>query len=234
MPDFPPDFPPDLDEMLTAVRADCAARPLPAAEDLRQIGSRRTRQRRMLVTGTVAATVTGVAVAAALVIPGRSPSRQPAGPVVTGNPSASTASALPAGGPPPCHADQLGPNPAIRTGVASEHLGVRVTFTNHGTDPCRLDYLDLLHTEPGLAPARVPTTPSAIAPAPALAPGGQATALIEWTDGYGGYQSSSVPECAHPVHYHGLSVAVSGGTFALPGVTLDVLCGSVSMVWERP
>ncbi|MEZ0109737.1 hypothetical protein ABH920_003751 [Catenulispora sp. EB89] len=90
---------PEFDEMLAAVRADCATRPLPEAEELRHIGSRRTHRRRVLVTGTVAVAVTGVAVAAALVIPGRVASQQPVGPATTSTSTSASASA--SGGPAP-------------------------------------------------------------------------------------------------------------------------------------
>lgn len=259
---------PEFEEMLAAVRADCATRPLPEAEELRHIGSRRTHRRRVLVTGTVAATVTGVAVAAALVIPGRTASQQPVGPATTstspapvgtsagvGAPSSSNSpsssntsnsstptkpttptttppSTSQAGGAPPtCQANQLNPTPAIHRGVAGGSLGITVTITNQSTTACRLDNsVTLWHTEPGLAPALVPTT-SGGNYVPVLAPGGKGTALIQWVDGYGGY-ASSAPECAKPVHYHDLYLADGGARFTLPGITLDVLCGGVSADWE--
>ncbi|WP_194910099.1 DUF4232 domain-containing protein [Catenulispora rubra] len=221
---------PEFEELLAAVRTDCAARPLPAAEELRHIGSRRNHRRRVLVTGTVAATVTGVAVAAALVVPGRAASPPPVGPATTST-SPSTSTSQIGGAPPTCQASQLGPTPAIHTGIAGGSLGITVTFTNQSTTTCRLDdSVTLWSAEPKLPPTRVPTTPSGN-PAPVLAPGAKGTARIEWTDGYGGYQSSA-PECNQPKHYHGLFIVEGGARFPLPGITLDVLCGGVFADWE--
>ena len=228
---------PEFEEMLAAVRADCAARPLLPAEDLRHLGTRRTHRRRMLATGTVTAAVTGVAVAAALLVPGHVASPPPINPGATPTTSATTGATTStsqlAETPPTCQPSQLTPTPTVHTGAASGSIGLTVTITNQSPTACRLDNsVQLWHTEPGHAPALVPTTTGGNY-VPVLAPGGQGTALIEWTDGYSGYQSSA-PECTKPAHYHQLFLVDGGARFALPGITLDVLCGGVSASWEGP
>ena len=158
--------------------------------------------------------VTGITVVAAVAMPGHVPPRAPSGPVAA----------------PACRADQIGPIPAIHQGVAGGSAGWTVTISRRSTSTCRLDaYPVLWHTEPGHLPVLVPTQRGSNDGHVVLAPGEQGVALFSRTDG--GVYPPSARECAHPQRYHGLAMGIGGRRFSLPGVIMDVPCGTVSAQW---
>jgi hypothetical protein len=89
----------------------------------------------------------------------------------------------------------------------------------------------LWYTNPGKPPALLPLTPGGDPQTRVLDPGGHATAFVTWVDGYGGY-ASSAPECHQVVQYHGLALAVGPGRIEVPGVTMDVQCGTIFSYWQ--
>jgi hypothetical protein len=172
--------------------------------------------------------VTGIAVAAAGVVQGHGPVVPGQGPghVSPRPPSVPVVAAATA----VCRADQIGPIPAIRQGVASGNLVLTVAVTNQKAPTCRLDaYPVLWHTEPGHVPVPVPIMKGGDGGHVVLAPGEYGIASFSRTDTY--VYPPTAPACAHPAHYHGLALGVGGKRFSLPGVAMDVPCGAVSAQW---
>lgn len=247
---------PDFEELLAAVRADCAARPLAPAAGLRSLGDRRTRHRLVGMAGAVTG-VSVVAVAAvAIVVPHHvsgpspdgngsltaawaataTPTHMPSGFPSVGTPAgdspthSSTSSATHGPGDvAPCQPGQM--SAVALTGVHTGNRDLVVTLINVGSTSCRVaGFPQLWHTEPGRAPALVPTGTGAGEPSVTLAPRATAQALFSWTDGYGGY-ASTAPECAHPSHYHDLSFGIGTRKVSISVSGIDVQCGSVSAQW---
>lgn len=244
---------PEFEDMLAAVRADCAARPLAPPDRLRRLGDRRVRRQRVAMVTAV----TGVAVVAtALIAPGRGHTPVPSGPASSAaigsatspgpavttpagpaatttatGPGTSSAATSPGASAPACGVDQIGPTPGVHTGVAAGSLGLRVVITNQSRSACEVSGFPVLwFTNPGKVPAVLPVSPGADPQTIVLGPGGQAEALLSWTNGYGGYQSAA-PECHQKRQYQDLALAIGAGRIPVPGATIEVVCGDISVMW---
>jgi hypothetical protein len=152
--------------------------------------------------------------------------------VVTGNlgpvGTASSAASAPPPTAPACQASDLTAGP-ISAGGAAGRAVYTVTVTNRSRVTCALSgstpmYLNKVDGRFFLIPVTgLPATPDVT-----LRPGGRAQASIQTINGYGGYDPSD-PECAHPATYTHISVQLPGSPLALPGLTLNVLCGDIDV-----
>jgi hypothetical protein len=236
----------DLDQMFAAARADGDEVPLAGPADLRRIGDRRTRHRRVALAGGAAFAVAAV-VAFGVAVAGSGPN--------TVNPPASspTASAAPtpsvAGSPTPTGAGVIGAAPtapsapptspsraagaACRKGDlrvlpvggdgATGHVGWHVNVSNKSGTMCTLSGVPRLVTSSGTT---VPATPEGSATVK-LQPGATANATYVIITA-GMCSTVSNPPGFKPVDYKNLSIVLaSGERMAVPGLELNVQCGGI-------
>jgi hypothetical protein len=183
-----------------------------------------------VATGCASATTAGGAANPS--VAASTPSAPPSSPD-TGTPSASPSSGTPEGDG--CVAASLAYQ-AQFPGAGAGNYYDSIVLVNHGAGACQLaGYPSLYYTDASGAAKLVPTVPETSAGPPYIvAAGGQVQFTIHTPNGYSGYSSTS-PQCAHPMTYHGLSVEVSAGRVPLPDVGIDLKCGDIRLTaWGAP
>lgn len=164
--------------------------------------------------------------------PSTAPSPNTAPPPNT-QPPPSTRPPSPARSGQPCRGSQL-TVVDIRSGGAMGSIGYDVVVRNTGSTACRLSGVPDLHYHRADGGAGVvPHAPAPDGPPVLVAPSATALLLMHHTNGYGGYATDS-PECAHPATYRGIWIVIGGNRLDLSGLTLEVLCGELSVLgWEQ-
>ena len=232
----------DLNQLLATARADADQVPLAAPAQLRQVGDRRTRRRRLAAVTVVAAVVglATVGVSAALIRPGPPPA--PSGssgpspvspPLISTSPVSPSPSSRSTPSSPParaagaaCRAADLKVESITADGGGGS-AGHTVLVSNRSATMCKLTGPPALKwTKPNGSTATLPTTPQGSGDPVALQPGKRAAFIIVITNGFGGYNPSD-PACANPVTYKRISAVVGGERLTLAGLVLEVQCDGV-------